>query len=66
MDHLTFTQQFLMAMAHGGPPCIVAYLTYRSLKARQERHAKDVIVRLNGGLEEKIASAVKKALDLRQ
>lgn len=56
MDHLTFWQQFLMALAHGGPPCVVAYLTYRGLKARFERH-------LNGGLEDRIFQAVKKALE---
>ena len=61
-EHMTFWQQFLMALAHGGPPTIAAILAYLKLRKRQDEKHDQITVLLNGGLEEKIKAAVEKAL----
>ena len=65
-EKLTFTQQFLMAVAHGGPPTIAALVTgivaYLKLKKRQQERHEQIVVLLNGSLEDKIKTAVEKAL----
>lgn len=51
-----------MAVAHGGPPTIAAIFAYLKLRKRQDAKHEQIVVLLNGGLEEKIQQAVKEAL----
>ena len=62
MDHLTFTQQFLMALAHGGPPTVVAIFAYLKLKKKHEECHESMTVLLNGALQAKVKKAVEDAL----
>lgn len=66
MEHMTFWQQFTMALAHGGPPTVAAvasaYFTYRGIIASHKRHAEAIRVQLNGGLTDRIKTAIQEIL----
>lgn len=58
MEHMTFWQQLAMALVHAGVPSITAFIAYLKLRKKHEQ----VVVFLNGGLEEKIKKAVEEAM----
>lgn len=67
MEHLTFWQSVLIALSHQ----IVAILAvigstaiaYLKIKNRQNAHREEIIVMLNGALEQKIKAAVQEQRD---
>lgn len=67
MEHMSFWQQFAMALAHGGPPTVTALVTgivaYTKLRRRQDARHEQIVVMLNGRLENTIQQAVKKAME---
>lgn len=67
MEHMTFWQQFIMALAHGGPPTLAAifcsYFTYRGLAARQNNHHASILEKMNGDLQNSMKAAAEAALN---
>lgn len=59
---MTFWQQLVMALAHGGPPSLVAFFAYLKLRRRQDIKHEQIVVLLNGGLKDKIKKAVEEAM----
>lgn len=61
MDHLTFGQQVVMGLIHGGVPSAFITVIGAVILYRLKQHAV-LHEELNGGLETRIKKAVKAAL----
>lgn len=61
MDHLTFSQQVIMALLHGGVPSALI-LTVGALILRGQRRHAEMHNELNDGFEDRIKQAVAHAL----
>lgn len=54
IEHMTFTQQVIMGLIHGGVPTAAIYIAAVVLDRRQHRRTEKLHVQLNGGLDDRI------------